>query len=569
VVADTGARSEAAAALRGPVVRLMATRLLVAVLSFVLAVVVVGVGREGSHGSEELLYGTLAAAFLLTVVYAGIFRLIRRMDRFAAVQLATDIAIVTSLVTASGGADSIFGFLYLPIAVYGAILFGRVGAYGAAVLGAAGYGVALWLAPHLFQDFSRSTPPDVAFALWCAESGALLLVALLSSALAHELQITGQRLHQSRRDLRALQSLHERTVECLTSGLLTTDPEGWITSFNPEAERISGVAAAEAVGRRLDDLLPGAWMLASRNGGTPGRLRTRLSIDVGGGRVRHVGVAASVLRGPDGAPSGHVVIFQDVTEVVRMESELRRTERLAGVGELAASIAHEIRNPLAAISGSVEMLVAGERGAVGGGGDPEHARLMQIVLREIDRLNALIGDFLQYARPGPAKAVRVDLGRALEELVQMARAGLPDGVAIALDVPAGAAVLADPTQVRQVLWNLVRNAAEAIPSAGEIRVAVRTGSRLPQGSEDGDRNEGEEGASAVEITVSDTGEGIAPEHLDRVFDPFFTTKAEGTGLGLPTVHRIVEQHGGSLQLESRPGVGTTVRLLLPDAGSRS
>lgn len=556
---------DGAEALRRPLVRLMATRLLVVLLAFVLAVLVVGVGREGSDSADRLLYATLASAFALTLLFAAVFRRVRRVDRFAAVQLATDIAIVTSLVAASGGADSIFGFLYLPIAVYGAILFGRRGAYGAAVLGAAGYGTALLLAPRLFPGFGRATPPEVAFALWCAESGALLLVALLSSALARQLRITDQRLDQSRRDLRALQRLHERTVECLTSGLLTTDRAGRIMSFNPEAERISGWKAERAVARLLDEVLPGAWSLTGEHGGSPGRMRARLCVALEGGATRHLGVAASVLRDPDGTPSGHVVIFQDVTDVVRMEADLRRSERLAGVGELAARIAHEIRNPLAAISGSVEML-AEENGAAVAGDAAEKSRLMGIVLREIDRLNALIGDFLQYARPGPAKAVPVSLAPVLEELVQMARKGMQAGVELELDVAPGAVVLADPTQIRQVLWNLLRNAGEAITDSGSIRVEVRTDSVLPQGGMEESRNGGEEGGPAVEIVVSDTGQGIAPEILERVFDPFFTTKADGTGLGLPTVHRIVERHGGRLELESRPQEGTRVRVLLPAAG---
>lgn len=565
---DARAREGNAEALRRPLVRLMATRLVVALLAFVLAVLVVGVGREGSDAAERLLYATLTFAFAVTLVYAAVFRWIRRVDRFAAVQLATDIAIVTSLVVASGGADSIFSFLYLPIAVYGAILFGRPGAYGSAVLGAAGYGAALWIAPRVFPTLWRATPPEVAFALWCAESGALLLVALLSSALARDLWITDQRLHQSRRDLRELRSLHERTVECLTSGLLTTDREGHIMSFNPEAERISGWTAEAAVGRMLDEVLPGAWKFAIREGGTPGRLRAQLTLDLEGGGARHVGVASSVLRDPDGTPSGHVVIFQDVTEVVRMEADLRRSERLAGVGELAAHIAHEIRNPLAAISGSVEMLAATDPGARDPDG-PEKSRLMSIVLREIDRLNTLIGDFLQYARPGPAKAVPVALAPVLDELVQMARKGLPKTVDLELHVAPRAAVLADATQVRQVLWNLLRNSTEAISGSGSIRVDVREGARLPQGAGEGSRNDAEEGGPAVEILVSDTGQGIAPEHLDRVFDPFFTTKPDGTGLGLPTVHRIVERHGGRLELESGPEEGTRVRILLPSAGDHA
>jgi two-component system sensor histidine kinase PilS (NtrC family) len=255
-----------------------------------------------------------------------------------------------------------------------------------------------------------------------------------------------------------------------------------------------------------------------------------------------------------------VVIFQDVTDVVAMEQELRRSERLAGIGQLAADIAHEIRNPLAAISGSVEILEAGlaenER-------DPEPRRLMGIVLREIDRLNDLITEFLQFARPAPTKKTPFDLGAVVEEVVGMFEVARPEGVELEVDVGSEPIALADPTQVRQVLWNLILNAVQAMPEGGCIRISA---SRELEESQEGTperRNEVKGEADFVEVTVADTGEGIAPEVLERIFDPFFTTKRDGSGLGLATVHRIVEANGGSLRVESRVGKGTVLRVRFP------
>jgi two-component system sensor histidine kinase PilS (NtrC family) len=251
------------------------------------------------------------------------------------------------------------------------------------------------------------------------------------------------------------------------------------------------------------------------------------------------------------------VIFQDVTAVVRMEHELRRRERLAGVGELAASIAHEIRNPLAAISGSVELLR-------GGGAEPDRERLMDIVLREIGRLDALIRDFLQFARPAPPKLAPVALPALLEEVAQMLATAVPPGARLEVEADPSACALADATQLRQVLWNLARNACEALDGAGLIRLAAARVANAPQGFGADDRKRPREGA-AVEIVVEDTGRGIPLADLERIFDPFYTTKPDGTGLGLPTVHRIVESHGGALQVESQPGVGTRFRVRLPAA----
>jgi two-component system sensor histidine kinase PilS (NtrC family) len=402
----------------------------------------------------------------------------------------------------------------------------------------------------------------VALAVWGVHASALLVVALLASALARELRVAGERLDARTHDLARLRWLHERTVESLTSGLLTLGPDGRVTSFNPEAERITGRPADEVKGQPLDAVLPGASEILREGAvGPRGRRgRRRLGfVDARGGH-RHLGLAGSVLRDADGRPSGNVLIFQDVTDVVAMEQGLRRSERLAAVGQLAADIAHEIRNPLAAISGCVEMLRSGRCAP----GDAEARRLMDIVIREIERLDHLITDFLQYARPAPPKPQAVELAEVLGEIAEMCRHGLPPEIAFELDAPAGLRALADATQLRQALWNLVTNARQAMPEGGRLRVAARA----VEPSQDGagaDRKGGMEGSPGVEICVSDTGTGIPPEIAERIFDPFFTTKAGGTGLGLATVHRIVESHQGSIQVESRAGEGTCFRLRLARA----
>jgi two-component system sensor histidine kinase PilS (NtrC family) len=528
--------------------RLLAARLVLAVFAFGLALSVAGEGR--SEGEEFGLWAALALAFLSTALSAAWTRRVRRPALFGAGQLALDVGIVTALVHFSGGGVSSFGFLYLPITVFGAVLFDRPGAYGSALLCSAAYGASL--------AWPERTPAEVGFALWCAHTGALLVVALLASALAREVRVIGARLDASRARLRALASLHERTVECLSSGLLTTDAAQRVTFFNPQAERITGLRASQALGRPLDEVLPGAGALA-RDGEGAGA-RARLQLPGPGAEPRHLGLAVSLLRGEPGHPPGHVVIFQDVSAVVRMEQELRRRERLAGVGELAASIAHEIRNPLAAISGSVELLRSG-------GGEQESARLMEIVLREIGRLDALIRDFLQFARPAPPKLAAVALPALFDDVARMLAASVPEGARLEVEADAGALALADATQLRQVVWNLLRNAFEALEGPGVVRLSASRVAGEPQGAAAAGRKLPPEAPGSVEIVVADTGRGIPLTELERIFDPFYTTKADGTGLGLPTVHRIVESHGGALSVESQPGVGTRFRVRLPAAGS--
>jgi two-component system sensor histidine kinase PilS (NtrC family) len=260
------------------------------------------------------------------------------------------------------------------------------------------------------------------------------------------------------------------------------------------------------------------------------------------------------------AAFGFVVIFQDVTAVVEMERELRRSERLAAVGELSASIAHEVRNPLAAISGSIQIL----RNLVGREEPEREPRmLMEIVIRETDRLNRLITDFLQYAKPGPLKLESVIVAEAVEDVLKMFEAVRPENVAVYVEVEDGLQVVADASQLRQVLWNLVLNAAQAMVEGGALGVsAAALSDETPQESANVGRNEttGQKKTGLAEIAISDRGAGVPSDVLERIFDPFFTTKVRGSGLGLATVHRIVEDHGGSVRLESTVGKGTTVRL---------
>jgi len=564
-VAASAGRGEPA---RRALVRVTAARLALVIGALAVAGAFIGVGRPGARAAETALYAVLAAGFLLTALFAGALPFVRRLGRFGALQLGMDVALVTALVHFSGGADSFFGFLYLPITLYGAILFERRGAYGSAILASAGYGLALFTAEHTGTRalFGGPLPGTPLSALWVVHTVALLLVALLGTALARELRITGERLEQSASSLRELRDLHERTVGSLTSGLLTTDLAGRLTSFNPEAERITGRAARDVIGLDVEAVLPGARevVMAPRAGG--GRPRARMVFCDRDGHERRLGLSGGVLRSADGGDGGWVVIFQDVTDVVRMEAELRRSERLAATGQLAANMAHEIRNPLAAISGSLEML----REREGRPGNPkERERLMEIALREVERLDHLIADFLAFARPATAEPAALPLAPAVEDVLKMFAASCPEGVRISSDVPADCAVLADSRQLRQVLWNVLLNALQALPAGGEIRVSARRVSEPPQEGGAQRRNVSDEGVQYVEIAISDTGVGIAPEVLERVFEPFFTTKRAGSGLGLPTVHRIVENHGGSLSLESRPGEGTAVRVRLPAAEVRA
>lgn len=553
---------------------LLGARLLLAGLSLGLAVTLDRI--EGGRGDVGIwgVYWTVVAAFGATVISGLRVPRTRNPQRFATAQVAVDVTIVTALVYFSGASDSVFTFLYALVVLYGALYLDRVGVGMSAGLAALGYGFVLfgsrlgWL-PTLGLE-GRMLPLPVLVAYWGFYAGALLVLGMLANTLSAELRRTGAALDRRTVDLERLRDLHHRTLESIGSGILTIDGNARITSFNPEAEQITGVAADAALGRRLDELIPGSSAIVLEQAPHPEETapaagRDRIRFRNARGEDLHLGMAASPLRDAHRREPGHVVIFQDVTRVVSMEQDLRRSERLAAVGEMAARIAHEIRNPLASISGSVQILQSsGDPGA----GEAEHERLMGIVVREVDRLNELIGDFLVYSRPAPLKLERMSLAPLIEEIAKISESMSEASIRFELELDPSVEVLADPSSMKAVIWNLWNNALEAVGEEGSVRVRVRGGvGDLPQDGGSGGRygaeralaSSGRRGRMAI-FEIEDTGPGISPEAQERLFEPFFTTKREGSGLGLATVQRIVEQHGGEIQASSGPEGGACFRI---------
>jgi two-component system sensor histidine kinase PilS (NtrC family) len=524
---------------------------------FALAVVL-EVGGKAPYSDRTLtaLYALVLAGFLSTLGFAflagsGRARLLGVIEPLA------DWVLITGLVYCTGGSRSVFGFLYLVWIVYAASRAGSAGAGLAPVAATFGYGgVAVGIAGGWLQALDPGDVPSVKEALSAlgTHSLAFALVALLAHRLA-------QQVKRGRDELHELGEIHRRIFDNVSSGLLAVDVSGRITSFNPEAARITGYSSDEVRGWPLERLFPsidelprdGEDRAGAMDRAAPtseGRLsRSQLAFCNREGARLHLGLSRSILRDANGSPEGSVLIFQDLTRVVEMEDELRRSERLAAVGQLAAGLAHEIRNPLASLSGSIQLLER-EFPAL----SPDSRRLVRIVNRETARLNRLVSEFLSYARPGPGRHDRVVLSELLDDLSALVAGGPESRAQLVVDVPEDLAITGDPDQMRQVLWNLVLNGIEAEPEDDTVRVRARS---LPP----------EEGRpeAVVSIEVSDRGVGISPDVMKRLFEPFFTTKPTGTGLGLATVHRVVEAHGGSLHVRSEASQGTCVSVLLPEA----
>jgi two-component system sensor histidine kinase PilS (NtrC family) len=589
--AAEGEREEARA--RMGLSGLLSGRLLLAALSLGLAVAIERVDPSSGLVAVEGVYWAIIAAFLATIV--GAYRVERTPDprRFATFQVGFDVAIVTALVYFSGGGESVFTFLYALVVLYGALFLDRGGVGLAVGLASVGYALAIFggelgVLPET-GGLARDRPIALRGAYWGFYSGALLLLGMLANTLAAELRRTGAALDRRTTDLQRLRDLHRRTVESIGSGLLTTNEVGEITSFNPEAERITGVPAGDAEGRSLEEVIPGSGGILRASQGTSRRRETggrdRIPYESARGEELFLGLAASRLIDEHGEPGGFVVIFQDVTAIVSMEQDLRQSERLAAVGEMAARMAHEIRNPLASISGSVQMLQAntGDTKPDEGTPRPEQRRLMEIVVREVDRLNLLIGDFLRYSRPAPTCLEEVDLDALIQELADLLQAQHPVAALpkLEFDLQPGIRVMADPDQLKAVVWNLWNNAIQAMSADPEGRVTegsiltrvsrVERAAAQAQPRPNRKENSGGPGSTGAEparavIEITDSGPGIPSDVLERIFEPFFTTKREGTGLGLATVQRLIEQHGGSIQVSSRVGVGTRFRVELARSG---
>jgi two-component system sensor histidine kinase PilS (NtrC family) len=466
--------------------------------------------------------------------------------RVAWPMLASDLAVTSLLVYLTGGAQSPYNFLYaLSIVAAGAIGYRRaaVAVTAASLVLASATALLAWV--HAFDlPMSETVRPWDASRLeliraLAIQIAAMLGVGALSLIFGDQLQRGAETLATTRRAAAELLTLHRDIVRSVSSGLITIAPDGMVLSANAAAGDILRRRGDDLTGRSIDAVMPRLTALAA--GHTELR-RADLVIPSSGPPPGHdlvVGVTVSPLRDAQDRVIGSVVNFQDLTELRRLEQHMRRAERLATVGQLAAGIAHEIRNPLAAISGSIELLRAGP-----GAGDDDRA-LMAIVHREVQRLNAMITDLLDYANPKPSQLIELDVGVLVDEVVQVARADQAFAkVELVATVTRPLHCRADPAKLRQVVWNLVGNAAEA----GGKHVAV-------------DARLGDDGS--VVIAVVDDGTGIAPEQLARIFDPFFTTKQTGTGLGLATSHAVIAEHGGRIDVDSAPGRGTTMTVRLP------
>jgi len=506
-------------------------------------------------------YSLIVATYLLTILYSLLINRIKWLVPFAYFQIGVDVLFESALVTITGGVESPFSLLYIISITAASAMLSRTGGLAAASMAGICYGAIVdvqyyrstyEVLPALSVLRKTDLPvPEVFYNLAINILG-FIMVGYLSGTLAEKLKSTGERLAEKARDLTQLREFHRCILESVDSGVFTTDLEGRILSFNRKAEQLLGYAEAEVRGRSWAEVF--AWPDYARDQLLVAKLPRRME-ETGrrkNGTQLIVGMSLAPLH-VHGAQTGTVGVFQDITPLRKMEEMDRRKQWLARIGEMSAGLAHEIRNPLAALSGSMQVLRKDLQ--------PSNANrlLLDLALRETERLNGIVSDFLQYARPRPLNLKQCDVNELVDNTLHMLEQTPEYGKTIRFVrrlAPENVTTMLDPDQIRQVCWNLGLNACQAMPAGGTLMVSTQRVHGLVGGEE----------GEVVEIVFEDTGEGILGEHLDKVFYPFFTTKEGGSGLGLSMVHRIMDEHRGSVHVDSVPAEGTCVRLMLPVVG---
>ncbi len=504
--------------------------------------------------------------YLVTILYALLLKKIETLYRFAFSQIVIDHFFIIILIYFTGGKESFFPITYIFTIIGSSIIFYKRGAIFSASLSSLLYGLLLLLQLHHWVSPLGQSPiydPSQIFYSLIIYLAAFYIVAFLSSTISEELKKKKKELIQKQVDYNHLETFNRNIIQSLDSGLLTIDLSGRIIFLNRTGEKILNRHEGElkdtsifGLFPKIDGVIEQVKKKTSELPSNYQRYETLLTHQ--DGRRTYLGFSISPLTDPEGSFIGHTLIFQDITKFKEMEEQMKRVDKMAAVGVLAAGMAHEIRNPLASLSGSIQML----KSELTLNDYQQH--LMEITLRDSERLNSLITDFLLFAHPPQTHKILCPIRRIIEETIDLFIHSpfIHDGIRILR--PNGhdeVRVSIDPDQMKQVFWNLFINAAQAISEGGDIRIQlgkenVWRGTNLPLSSE-------LKGREWVKISIIDSGNGIAPEEKEKIFEPFFTTKENGTGLGLSIVHKIIENHDGLIKVESELGRGATFNIFLP------
>jgi two-component system sensor histidine kinase PilS (NtrC family) len=473
------------------------------------------------------------------------------------IQFVLEVGIETGVVHHTGGMDSPFAILFILTILSASLVYRLIGSAIVAGLSSLAYAVLLWFEEGM--ELSLKKLPmlsDASFYKAFLYICTFFLVALISGYLSQKLKVKGEELWSASVELNKIKTDTGEILRHLKSGLITIDGWGRIVYFNRAAEEILGYSETQVRGKdcreafkeRMPELAEKILEVIRFNHEDS---RGLLYIDGKNHRRIPIGISTSILGDKKRGARGVIAIFQDITEVIKLEERMRMADRLAAVGELSAGIAHEIRNPLASISGSVEVL-KDEHSL-----SEENQKLLDLIVKETGRLNQILKDFLEYARIGPSVLSKVELVRLLDEVIQIAQRhpSFKHNISINKSLSSSALyVLGEENQMKQILLNLLVNAMESMEeTGGEIGITDKSLSQLDQFYFNEEETEESEW---VAVAIMDQGKGITEEQREKIFSPFYSTKKNGTGLGLAIVLRLVNNIGGKIEFSSQPDKGS-------------
>lgn len=482
------------------------------------------------------VYSVLLANFFLNSIYLFFFDRIEKQERWNAILFGLDTLAVTLLIYFTGTGQSLFLFLYLVNLILGSLVFNKEGSWLLAIWSSICFSSLLIVSPEVSGQ-------SLYFSL-AVNNIAFLAVTYLAGQLSEQLSLVGSRLQETQSDLLALQNLNELIVNNITTGMIVASRTGFVQYFNPTSSEILGADQFHQL--KLSDIVPELeWPWASLlEDDSKSFERRGVKISREAGVVKVLEVVAARFRDPEGKLKGWLFLFDDRTEQKQLEDTFRQQEKLAAVGQLAAGIAHEIRNPLASISGSIQLMLANPTNH-----KDEDLKLMRIVDKEIDRLNGLISEFLDYVRPEKKINLAINLNNIIREVTDSVKLNpkLRKDIEQTLNLKAACDILGNRDKIKQAILNFVINACQAMDKTTTPKLEVETFDQMEW----------------VVLIIRDNGCGIKKENLHRIFEPFHTTKPQGTGLGLAVTHKILQAHEARISVDSVEGEGTKFIIEFP------
>lgn len=543
--------------------RLKAIMALRVILLTGLLILIFPIHRQFDFSGSILPLGlVIGFAYFLSLCYALLLKVIP-LTRSAQIQMTGDLWVVGGVLFTTGGIESPLSFLFVFVIVATGLVLSRSACYwvasGASVL----YGLMVDLEYYgiihpiyLFTEVRGAYEGAYGFYIICLNIISYYSVGYLSSLLADRLRVIKDELASTTSNLEDLQAFQKNVAQNMETGLVTVDLKGRITSSNRAIEKITGFSARDLQNRRADSIFPLPGLKTLLAAGSP----TTLPLEFEGecrkrdGAPIWVRMKASHLGGEEEPSKGYILVFEDLTKIKEMQEKVFQAEQLAALGRLSAGLAHEIRNPLASLSGSIQVLNQNLHL------EEKYRRLMEIVLKETDRLNSILSDFLWYSQPRKSGWTRINIHEVVQEVITLMKNSREYNPAIQIKFSGEveqAFIEADEQQIKQVLWNLCINGLQAMNSSGILNISIE---RVPEYRNANFASE----KKGILLTVEDQGVGIPASEIRNIFDPFYSLKQDGVGLGLATVYQIVLGSGGTIDVQSQFGQGARFSVYLPE-----